>query len=440
MAHLTLASASLVALLLRAPVAESEPVTDPHPATSEASETRRALAAASARYRGYPRFKRWLGCEVSHEPCVRPGPARLLLFSLGVVAGGVSSALLFALGDRFGGGDPSTLLVGAGALAGVGSIVGVAFARLAADGPLVPDRVRPETLGLDLALPRPVALNESFPPTMALTFAPTLRFPGGGGRIRLIGALGGLLGTEKQVDPRPQVARPVEGREGTAPVTFRRSQFAADLGLDMAVAFPYPVLPPERSGFFGWTELRYKPEVRIRRDVFDVDQPTERVVERTMLLPLTVGARWHLSPRQRFTIYFGPRFDFVAASPPGSKDVQRGGAKIGPLYGEAWYDIDVPLTARPRRDGKPRKAVVNGLLSGGYVHDRFDDDGINFGPVIGFLGSAHVLWTVRVRPVDAFAAFQGTLRLTIGQGLTVGMNVGVVLPDIGAPPRRSMRR
>ena len=154
-----------------------------------------------------------------------------------------------------------------------------------------------------------------------------------------------------------------------------------------------------------------------------------------MLLPLTIGTRWHLSPRQRFTIYFGPRFDFVGASEPGSDDVDRGGAQIGPLYGEAWYDIDVPLNAKPRRDGKARTVTVNGLLSGGYVHDRFDDDGLNFGPVIGVLGSVHLLWTVRVRPAGAKAAFQGTLRATIGQGIGVGMNLGVILPDIPYPRR-----
>jgi hypothetical protein len=169
----------------------------------------------------------------------------------------------------------------------------------------------------------------------------------------------------------------------------------------------------------------------MRQEVFDGGQPDERVVERTMFLPLNVGIRWILSQRQRFTLYVGPRFDFIAYSEPGSSKMRRGGTQLGPIYGEAWYDIDVPFTLRPRRDGKPRRAIVNGQLTGGYVHSRFDGHGINFGPVIGFLGPVVLRWTTRVRPAGWPVALQGQVGATLGNGYALSARVGVVLPNLG---------
>lgn len=361
---------------------------------------------------------------------MRPRPARVLLLSLGVLAGAVSAGLLFVLGDRYAGGDPGTFLVGGGALAGVGAIVGAVAGWLGADRPGDPDRVRPETLGLEYAFGSPASLDETSSHRLSFVFAPTYRFPGDDGRIRLFGSLGGLLVKRKDVDPRPQNDQPIAGQDGTAPIVRQQRQLALDVGLDMAVSLPYPVLPRHRSAFLGPAELRYKPEVRIRRDIFDGGTDDERILERTMFLPLTVGMRWHLSPRQRFTVYFGPRFDFIAYSDPGSKDLHRGDAVLGPLYGEAWFDLDVPFTLGPRRDGRPHRARVNGMFSVGYVHSRFDGRGINFGPVIGFLGPINVAWHTRVRPVGWPVALQGTAGVWIGNGAGLFTRVGVVLPDL----------
>jgi hypothetical protein len=113
---------------------------------------------------------------------------------------------------------------------------------------------------------------------------------------------------------------------------------------------------------------------------------------------------------------------------------------VAPLYAEAWYDLDVPFTARPRRDGRARRAGVTGLLSLGYVHSRFDGRGINFGPVIGFLGPLHVEWSLRVRPRGSKAAVQASLGAIVGNGLATMATVGAVLPDLRTPARASRRR
>jgi hypothetical protein len=286
--------------------------------------------------------------------------------------------------------------------------------------------VLPATLGLDYRVGTPANLGETQPNAMLLTFAPNYFFPRSGGRARLFGHFGGQLWTERETDPRPQAA---EANGGTAPVVLRERQFSTGVGIDLAVGMPYPAI--KRSRFLGPAQLRWRPEVQIRRDTIAPGSATEHVIERTMFLPLTVGVRWIVSPRQRFTLYFGPRFDFVAFSQPGSRRMHRGPPHLGALYGEAWYDVDFPMTLRPRRDGQARRASVNSQLSLGYVHSRFDGNGFNFGPVIGFLGPVHVRWATRVRPNGWKVALQPGAGVAIGSGFTASVSFGVVLPDLG---------
>jgi hypothetical protein len=383
----------------------------------------------AARYRKCGPGRRFLCCAPGTQPCIRSGAARLTLLSLGIAAGTVASGLLFALGDRYAGGDPATLFVGAGAMAGFGALFGSLIGRLGGDRPGDPDRVRPSTLGLDYGIGVPGNLDETQPHAMLMSFAPNWFFRGDGGRVRLFGHFGGQLWTEREVDPRPQNSAAIPGQDGTSPVVLRDRQLSAGVGLDFAVATPYPAL--KRSRFLGPAELRWKPEVQIRRDVIGPGSATEHVVERTMLLPLTAGVRWILSPRQRFTFYFGPRFDMVAYSDPGSRRVHRGRPQVMAFYGEAWYDVDFPMTLHPRRDGKPRRAAVNSQLNLGYVHSRFDGNGFNFGPVIGFLGPLHVRWTTRVRPHGWRVALQPGAGIAIGSAFTAAVSFGLVLPDLG---------
>ena len=354
--------------------------------------------------------------------------ARLTLLGVGAAVGGVAATMLFALGDRSNAGDPATFFVGGGAIAGAGALFGSLIGRLGGDAPADADRVRPSTLGVDYRVPQPGALDETNPHQMRMTFAPNFFFRDGGGRIRVFGHVGGTLWQERQVDPRPQFQQPIEGQLGTAPVSLRERRLSVGVGADLAVNLPYPVFT--RSSFLGPSELRYKPEFQIRRETLDPGLPSQRVIERTMMLPLTVGARWRLSERQRFTVYFGPRLDTISFAEPGQEKLQRGAAQIGPLYGEAWYDVDFPMTRGERRDGAVRRAKVNSQLSMGYVHSRFDGRGLNFGPVIGFLGPVHLRWATRVRPTHWPVALQFGAGATIGNGLSAAANVGIVLPGL----------
>jgi hypothetical protein len=351
-----------------------------------------------------------------------------VLLSLGVLAGATSAAILFALGDRLSQSDPGTIMLGGGALAGAGAILGMIAGRVFGDRPGLPDRVRRETLALEYRSAGTRVLDERRPGSLGLRFGPAYAFRGGG-VVRLFGDVGGWLGTAKDTDPRPQFDESASGSGGTRPVTLRENRFALNVGLDLVVPLPYPVLR-RGSAHLGVAELRFRPEFQYRREWLRYGENDRRVVERTMLLPLNVGVRWHLGPRQRFTFYVGPRFDIVSYTDPGGRSLARGKPVIAPLYAEAWYDIDIPLTARPRRDHRPRNAVVNSQLTFGYVHSRFDGRGFNFGPVIGFLGPIVTEYAIRVRPRGAMAAMQAGLGMVIGNGVTFTGRVGVVLPDV----------
>ena len=405
------------------------------PATTKAPDS--APQTPDARFRD-PARRPWGRCTDDVDPCTRPRPARVLLLSLGALGGGVAAGLLFALGDRLAPGDPATLLVGAGALAGGGALVGMAAGRLGADRAALPDRIRPSVASLDWTVAQPANLDERQPHTLALRWAPTWRFSDGS-RVRLVGHFGGWPRPRQQVDPRPQTQSSSDGRDGTAPRSLSQRQLSASVGLDWAVALPYPaVRRPERSSFLGPAEVRWRPTFEFRRDTYELGEAsTTRTVERTMLLPLTAGARWYLSPRQRFTFYVGPRFDMIAYAEPGQDGLSRGrGVQLGPLYGEAWYDIDVPLTPGRRRDGELRHANVNAMLSMGYVHSRFDGRGFNFGPVVGFLGPFHLAWITRIRPRGSKLAVQAGASARLGNGFSGTLDVGLVVPDFGPGGKR----
>lgn len=413
---------------------DAAPSSDPGPA---GEPTSRATAPASATVEpaldpNTRNRRSWATCDYGTIPCTRSRPARTLLLALGVAGGAIAAGLLFGLGDRLVDSDPATLLVGASALAGAGAIVGAIAGRLGADGPGAPDRLRPPTLSLAQSYTGPTILDETPGHTLLLRMAPNIYLPQGDARLRLFGHLGGWLLPVRDVDPRPQFTEVPAGQEGTAPRVLRQRRLSVGLGIDLAVALPYPVLAPRRSARLGRAELRYRPEVQIRRDSFAPGTSQATILSRTMLLPLTVGMRWHLSPRQRFTMYVGPRFDFVGFSDRGSTSVRRGGAQLGPLYGEAWYDIDVPLTGRPRADRQPRRLTATGQITLGYIHSRFDGQGLNVGPVIGFLGPIHVGWSTRLRPVGARLAAQlgAYARIGTGSSTAVGLELGLVAPDL----------
>lgn len=365
-----------------------------------------------------PEGRDFLRCVPETQPCVRPRPARLILGAVGLVLASAGTAYLLFVGDSLRSGDPGGLFIGGGTLAVGGALVGALVGLTGGDRRALDDRLRPSTIGLDYSTGAARRLDEQHPGSLLLRFAPNYFFRGGGGRIRLFGHVGGLAGRQVDVDPRPQFDAPIAGQEGTHPVVLRERRLSVGLGTELAVTLPYPIL--RRSARLGGAELRWRPEVQFRRHSQD-----GIVVERTMLLPLTIGVRWHLSPRQRFTVYAGPRFDFTATAPLGER-LDRGPPNLGALYGEAWYDIDVPIT-----DPARHRTAITGQVNLGYVHSRFDGRGINVFGAYGFVGAIHAGWQMRIRPRGSPVAAQLGVGGWIGNGLTGVVHAGVVLPDLG---------
>jgi hypothetical protein len=412
-----------------AKAADKEPDTAPRAERAAAAEDGEDPPVRRSRFPSCD-TRRLSCCAAGIEPCTRPHIARLVLAVTGVASSAIGSAIFLVLGDRLGGGDPAGLMIGGGALSLGGALLGGMASLMGGDRAGHPDRVRPATVDLEYTFARMSNLDEVDPDVMRMRWAPTLAFPNDHGRLRLIGHLGGPVGVTRAVDPRPQHDQDIEGQNGTYPVVLRERRLDLGVGLDLAVKLPYPVRPPERSPALGRAELRFRPEARIRRHVRSLGDREEQIEERVMFLPLTVGARWHISPRQRFTFYVGPRFDFISYSLPGSTSLERGEPQVAPLFGEAFYDIDVPLTERPRRDGQPRQVDANGQLTLGYAHCRFDGMALNIGPAVGFLGPAHVAWHMRFRPRANPVAFQMSLGLWVGSGVATFLSAGIVTPDI----------
>ncbi len=389
----------------------------------------RARAAGSGS--GRARSRRLTRCLPGVMPCYRTTSARLLLAGLGGFTGVGAVASIFILGDRQKAGDPAVALGGAGLVAVSAVVLGGAVALLSGDGPALYDRITPATVGLSLGLGGSGTTDESGPYTLSGSFAPTLRFPHELGRIRLIGRVGGDLGQQIERDPRPQGQVDDNGQGGTFPVGLESRSWALDLGIDLALRLPYPGRrrsrrEDSRRARLGEIELRYKPQVYLAREQLTLAGDAERVSQRVALTPLTFGLRWHISPRQRFTFYLGPRWDLIGYGEPGL--VEAGRPELAPIYGEAWFDMDLPIWKLSRA----RRASVVGQFNLGYVHSRLEAPGIDIGSIVGFIGYVVNQFTIRVRPVGARVAYQFSIGARAGRGLHPFLEAGIVLPELGA--------
>lgn len=376
-------------------------------------------------------------CLAGTSPCYRSGGARLLLAGVGLVTIGASLYALFGGSDRQGLGDPWPALAGAGTIAMGASTIGGIAGLVGLDGPAIPDRITPATVGLGVGLGGTGVTDERAPYSMAASLAPTLAFPHDLGRVRLLANFGGSLGASLERDPRPQST----AADGTFNPALSRQGWRFEGGVDLAVRLPYPL--GSRSPKLGRFELRYKPlffyareHLYFASDFPDGDEegtPTGEatISERTALTPLNFGLRWNLSPRERFTVYFGPRWDVVRHGPAGA--LARSAPQLAPIYAEAWFDIDLRL----QRARANRRASVVGQFTVGYVHSRFDGLGLNFGAVVGFLGPVVSQFALRVRPRGSLVAYQLELGARAGGGLHPYLRVGIVLPDLSPGRRRS---
>lgn len=365
-----------------------------------------------------PPRKRVRRCLPGVDPCVYTTSTRMLIGGLGGLTTASSMSLALLVGDRWRIGDPALPLAAAGIIAMGAAMLGGVAASFGGDGPALPDRITPATVALTGGFLGTTVSDEQAPPSLTVSIAPTYQFPNDRGRLRLLGSIGGRLGAQLERDPRPQTTEPDGGFSRA--LELRSMRF--DLGLDLAVRLPYPLI--RRAAFLGQLELRWKPMFWSATDTLLLGD-VERINQRVMLTPLNLGFRWHLSPRQRFTFYMGPRWDLNGYGEPGS--LELGKPVLGPIYSESWFDLDIPISSPARG----RRASTVGQLTLGYVHARLFGNGLDFGPVVGFFGQVRTSFTLRVRPRGSVVAYQFELGAHIGTEINPYLRVGVALPDIG---------
>ena len=335
---------------------------------------------------------------------------RLLLGAVAGVEATTASTLLFALGDRMAVADPGVAL-GAAALVALGGIAIGGLVDLAGGrGPALTESIEPPTVAMGVIAHGSSVSGESDPYEGIVEVAPTLRFPSGRGHLRLLGSLVTGFGARTERDPRPQMA---EG--GSVPAALEVRTQSVMGGLEVA-------LRPRRGRRGRAWEFRYKPQAVVANERLTFADGEQRVSRRTAVTPLTFGTRMHITPRQRYTVYLGPRWDFLAYGRPGALDAGR--PLVAPAYGETWYDIDLPFPGL----GKER-AVSQ--ITFGYVHSRFGSQGLNVRKVVGFLGLFVARYAVRWRPRGAKVAYQLDLGAEVGSAVSPFVRWGVVLPSWG---------
>ena len=361
-------------------------------------------------------------CCVEGEPdCVHPAAARALLAGLSG-AHFAAGLALFAAGDGNDKGDPLGALVGVGIIGSAGSLLGLFAGLLTPRGETrLSDRIGRPTLRLGLRPGGSSTLDERVPYLLTASLDPTLQLTA---EVRIQPHLGIAveLGRSATVDPRPQSAG-----SGVYPVVLSSHRTTISFGAELSIAVPYPLALP-RPLYAGRIEVRWKPWFELRRRVLQPGTDARQLVGHTALYA-GFGVRWHVSPRQRFTVYVGPRFDRLTYSDPGSLEPRLGPGAFGSLYTEAWWQLDIPLTPLGRR-----KASVTGRLNIGYVHSNLDGRGLDLGAIIGFFGPVHVSVDLRIRRVGAPVALQlsAGYRVAADGGPTV--EIGLVTPSrLGGP-------
>ncbi len=365
-------------------------------------------------------------CVPGEEDCTHPGAARGLLFATTATSATVGTLGFLSAGDSLNSGDPFSQMIGLGAVGLLGSGVGALFSLLAPQGErAVDDRPGRPTFRLSLSPGGSGTLDESSPYGLGVQVDPRIDL----GPMASLTPHAGLslgLGDSVDVDPRPQNTQTLDGQDSTFPVALRAWRMRVSAGAELAVKLPYP-MKVRAPLYTGAIEIRYAPRWELRRRVLHVgDDNRRQVVEHNALYPATVGFRWHLSPRQRFTLMLGPRIDWIAFSDPGSGELRRGGANLGSLYGEAWWQVDVPFTPNGGR-----KTSVTGRLNLGYTHSNLDGVGFDLGAIVGYFGPVELSFDLRLRKRGAPVAVQITGGMLFGAGGGPFVELGLVAPSLG---------
>lgn len=307
------------------------------------------------------------------------------------------------LGDSWDAGDPATLLGGLGLIAASGATIGGTVAGMDPDESPLDWEASTPTLSLTPTLGGTAILGEERPYGLSLSASPRLRL-GESATLVLAGGVTGDLGWALDLDPRPQGA--------FDPVLQSRTR-----GFDAA--------PELRVRVGENLQLRVRSQVQVLFDSYVYDDDSESRVRRVGWSPVLAGASWAVSGRQRFWFVLGPRVDHLSWRAPQDPGWSTADAMLGPLVGEAAYELHLPDPSRmPGAWDFHRRVRLR------YLHSRFAGDGFTTGAMISYFGPLEVRYDVRARRPDLGWAFQGALIATISDNGGVGVSLGVVPPRL----------
>ncbi len=363
-------------------------------------------------------------CVEGEAFCIHPAAGRGVLAAGSLAGAGIGGLVYLTAGDSLRSGEPFTQMMGLGAIGLAGAGIGAIAGRLAPRGELtVPDRPSTPTLTFGLSPHGTSTLDELAPYGVRVALDPTFELDGIATIRPHVGFSTGL-GAAQHVDPRPQHVAAIEGQDATFPVVLRTWSMKLSAGAELSLKLPYPALAPART-YMGRVELRYRPRWELRRRVLQPGAADHQAIEHHALYVATFGLRWHLSPRQRFTLWLGPRIDAIAFTDPGSTRLRHGTPNFGSFLAEAWYQLDIPFTPE---DGM--KTHVAGRINLGYVHNNLDGQGFDFGAVVGFFGPIEVSFDLRLRRLGSPVAAQLTAGMILGVGGGPFVELALVAPTL----------
>lgn len=351
------------------------------------------LLAAPLAHEGEPGLKDEL------VPPTHAAQMRRRLRRAGLAGMAVGGLWYLAIGDTLGAGDPASLIAGAGLVATTGALAGGAVAVLDPREPPMDWEASGPPLQLNWGLDGSNTYGERNPGGLGLEMAP--RFVVADHMTLIAGMeFRSLLGSELQVDSRPQ---------GDFDTALERWSW----GLDVT---------PELRWYHEGFDLRLRPMVLTRQEATTYADGSGRQIRRQAIMPVTLGARFYLSGRQRFAVYVGPRWDRLTWTEGG--EWADGDLRLGPLYGEAFYTLNLPHSELPGGlQGASRLRI-------GYEHSNFDGQGFDFGASIGFFGPVTLRYDMQLRRPNwksgVQVGVQGTLNQGGGVALTLGWNAAPI--------------
>lgn len=356
---------------------------------------------------------------------MHPGASRALMAGASGVAFSIGTGMFLGMGDALDSGDPQSQLAGIGLIGLGGSLLGMIVDLLTpGSAGTVADRPGRPTVKLTFSPGGSSTLDEASPYGLGIHVDPTIAL---GPHVTLQPHVGASvnLGQTRHVDPRPQNTEPQPDQDTAFPLALRSNRFKASLGAELAIRLPYP-FPVKRPWYTGALEIRWKPRWELRRRTLHVGSDNVQLVEHSALYPATIGLRWHVAPRQRFTFYVGPRIDWISFSDPGSTTLRRGRASLGTFYAEAWWQLDIPFSPKGRK-----KTHINGRLNIGYIHSHLDGQRLDVGAIVGYFGPVELSFDLRVRKVGSPVAVQVSAGYRLATGGGPFVELGVVAPTLG---------